>query len=60
MLSIHYNSCIVSQEKNLRKKHELSLFYWEGISYSSGENDWKIIEKDNLEIALNVFHAKKK
>ena len=54
--------CIIGKEperkiwiKSLLNKHN-----WEGISYSSGEDDWKMIEKDNLEIALNIFHAKKK
>ena len=30
-----------------------------GINYSSGKDDWKMSEKDNVTIALNVLHVKK-
>ena len=31
----------------------------EEINFSSEKDDWKNIEKNNVTIALNVFHAKK-
>ena len=30
-----------------------------GINYSSGKDDWKMSEKNNVTIALNVLHVKK-
>ena len=31
--------------------------YWEGINVPSEKDDWKIVEKNTVTIALNVLHA---
>ena len=33
--------------------------YWEGINFPSEKDNWKLFEKNNVSIALNVFYAKK-
>ena len=33
---------------------------WEGIDLPSKTDDWKIFEKNNLTVALNVLYANKK
>ena len=37
----------------------ISKYNFEEINYPSEKGDWKISEKINLKIALNVLHAKK-
>ena len=33
-------------------------YNWEGISYLSEKQNWKKIEKNNLNTAFNVLHTK--
>ena len=36
----------------------IDKYNWEGINYRSEKDDWKIFEKNNLAIALNILYAK--
>ena len=36
----------------------INKYDWKGMNYLSGKHDWKKIEKNNLEIALNVLYVK--
>ena len=37
----------------------INKYQWKGINFPSEKNDWKIFEKNNVTIALNVLYAKK-
>ena len=66
MLAICCNSCLKSW-RNLKRdtgritkiKLLINEYNFEEINYPSEKGDWKIFEKNNLKIALNVLHAKK-
>ena len=38
----------------------INKYNWKGINYTSERDDSEKIEKNNLMVALNVLHAKKK
>ena len=38
----------------------INKYNWEGINFPSEKDDWKKFEKNNVTIAFNVLHAKKK
>ena len=68
MLSIRCNSCgkiMNNQEKILKEqqikyKPFINKYKWEGIKFPEENYDWKIFEKNNVRIALNVLYAKKR
>ena len=37
----------------------MNEYNWERVNYPSEKDDWKIFQKNNLTIALNVFYTKK-
>ena len=37
----------------------INKYNWKGIHFPSGKDDWKIFEKDNVTIALNILYVKK-
>ena len=65
MLPIYGNSRIKScrSRKNSERianiKPFINEYNWEGIIFSSEQNDWKKCKKNDLTIALNVLYAKK-
>ena len=42
-----------------RIKLFINKFNWEGIHFPSEKDDWKIFQKNNVTIVLNVLYAKK-
>ena len=46
-------------ERISKIKSLINKYYWEGINYISEKDDWKMFQKNNLTIALNVLCAKK-
>ena len=56
MLSKHKKICKTKQKLNLF----ISEYNCKGINFPSEINDWKKFEKNNVTIALNVLHAKKR
>ena len=43
----------------IKIKPFINKYNWEVISFPLEKDDWKKIEKNNVEIALNVLYAKK-
>ena len=37
----------------------INEYNWERVNYPSEKDGWKIFQKNNLTIALNVFYTKK-
>ena len=64
MFSIRCNSHIKSGRnyEDLKRKIKpfINKYNWEGRNFSSEKADWKIFEKSNRTIALNIFCAKKR
>ena len=62
-----YAATVVLNHKKIGKhpdrisktKRFINKYNWEGINYPSKKDDWKMFEKNNLTIALNVLRAKK-
>ena len=48
----------IQSEKVSKIKRFINKCNWKGINFPSGKDDWKKFEKNNVKIALNVFHAK--
>ena len=46
-------------EEITKIKPFMNKYKWERINFPSEKDDWKIFEKNNVTIALNVFYAKK-
>ena len=46
-------------ERITKIKPFIYKYKWEGINFPSEKDDWKIFEKNNVTIALNVLYAKK-
>ena len=65
MLLTHYNSRIKSQkivshpERIIKIKFFIARYDWEEINYPSEKDDWKMFEKNNPKVALNVLYVKK-
>ena len=38
----------------------MNKFNWEGINYPSKIDDWKMFEKNNPKIALNILYTEEK
>ena len=61
----HYAAIVaLNHEETVRNRiSKIKLFInkynSKGINYSSGKDDWKMSEKNNVTIALNVLHVKK-
>ena len=47
-------------EEIAKIKSLINIYIWEGINFPSQKDDWKIFEKNNVTIALNVLYARKK
>ena len=47
-------------EKVSNIKPFINKYKWTGINFPSKIDDWKTFEKNNLAIALNILHIKKK
>ena len=43
--------------KSKKSKPFINKYNWEGIIYQSERDDWKILEKNNITIALNKVYA---
>ena len=58
---------VVSNHEEIKKdplkitkiKPFLNQYNWKGINFPSEKDDWKNIEKNNVTIALHIFHAKR-
>ena len=50
----------MKKSKETRKEYQkLNLKYkWNGMTYPSNIDDWKMFEKNNPTIALNISHIK--
>ena len=46
-------------QRTTKIKPFINKYNWEEINFTSGKDDWKKCEKNNLTIALNVLYAKK-
>ena len=66
MLSIRCNSRVNHEEiKNdpqriTKIKPFINNYNWEGIDFQSEKHDWKKFAENNVTIAVNVLHTKKK
>ena len=38
----------------------INIYNWKGINYPSKTDDWKMLEKNNLIIVLNILYVKEK
>ena len=50
----------VIHEKVSIIKPFINKYYWEGINYPSKIDDWKMFEKNNQKIALDILYIKEK
>ena len=51
---------IQGHPERIRKiKSVINKYNWEGINFTSKKDDYKIFERNNLTIAINVLYAKK-
>ena len=66
-MRFQYTVTVALNDKEIKKDPEwitktkpfVDECYCEEINYQSEKDDWRISEKNNLTIALNVLHAKK-
>ena len=50
----------VIHEKVSIIKPFINKYYWEGINYPSKIDDWKMFEKNNQKVALDILYIKEK
>ena len=46
-------------ERITKVKPFTNKYKWKGINFPSEKDDWKIFEKNNVAIAVNVLYVKK-
>ena len=49
----------IGSQRISKIKPFINKYNWKVINYSSGKDDWRKFDKNNPEIALNVFYVKK-
>ena len=54
---LNYEEIRKDPQRIIKIKPLSNKCYWEGINVSSEKDDWKIVEKNTVTIALNVLHA---
>ena len=69
MLSVRYDGLIKSWRNEKRNeqgpqritkiKPFINKYNWEGTNFPSEKDNWKIYEKNNVTISLNVLYARK-
>ena len=57
---LNHEEMIKHLQRITKNKSSINKHNWKGIYQPSEKDDWKIFEKNNLTIAINVFYAKKK
>ena len=55
--SLHRHDIDNHPERNNKLKPFISNYNWKDITYLSGQKDWKTFERNNKDIALNIFSA---
>ena len=59
-VALNYEEIKWNPERVSNIKLFLNKYNWKGINYPSQIDDWKIIEKNILTIALNILFIKEK
>ena len=57
-VALSYDKNRKDPERITKIKFFINKFNWKGIDYPSGNNDWKMFEKNNPTIALNMLYFK--
>ena len=58
-VALNYEEIIKKSESISHINPFINKYNWKGINYPSGKDDWKMFEKNNPTITLNVLYAKK-
>ena len=58
-VALNYEEIRKNSESISHINRFINKYNWTGINYPSGKDDWKIFEKNNPTITLNVLYAKK-
>ena len=59
-VALNYEETESHQERVSNIKPFINRYNWKGINYSSKIDDWKLFEKNNSTISLNILYTKEK
>ena len=59
-IALNYREIESHFERVSNVKPFINKYNWKGINYPSKIDDWKIFEKNNQTIALNILYTKEK
>ena len=56
---LNHEEIIKHLQRITKIKSFINEYNWKGTNYPSEKGDWKIFEKNNLTVAINVLYSKK-
>ena len=56
---LNHEEIIKHLQRITKIKYFINEYNWKGTNYPSEKGDWKIFEKNNLTVAINVLYSKK-